>query len=70
MSYACGYIPHVLLERYEVRDGNVVSQYVECLGNMAVEGDELMTYLHTQESGSHRLTGVAYFRLMIIHFLK
>ena len=46
MRYACGYIPHVLLKKYEVRDGNIFAQYVECLGNMAVEGegDNLLAY--------------------------
>ena len=47
MRYACGYIPHVLLKKYEVRDAGVFSQYVECLGNMAVEGsegDDLLAY--------------------------
>ena len=46
MRYACGYIPHVLLKRYEVRDGNLFSQYVEYLGNMAIEGegDDLLAY--------------------------
>ena len=47
MRYACGYIPHVLLKKYEVRDAGVFSQYIECLGNMAVEGsegDDLLAY--------------------------
>ena len=37
MRYACGYISHVLLKKYEVRDGNIFAQYVVCLGNMAVQ---------------------------------
>ena len=46
MRYACGYVPHVLLKKYEIRDGSIFSQYVQCLGNMAVEGegDDLLTY--------------------------
>ena len=64
MRYACGYIPHVLLKKYEVRDGNIFAQYVECLGNMAVEGegDNLTSKWFTQ------VTEVAYFPLMITHF--
>ena len=46
MRYACGYTPRVLLKKYETRNGNVYSQYVHCLGNMAVEreGDDLLSY--------------------------
>ena len=46
MRYACGYVPHKLLKRYEARSGAVYSQYVQCLGDMAVEGegDEFATY--------------------------
>ena len=36
MQYACGYVPHKLLKRYESRRGPKVSRFVECLGNMAV----------------------------------
>ena len=46
MRYGCGYIPRVLQKKYETRDGNIYSQYVHCLGNMAVEGegDDLLSY--------------------------
>ena len=36
MQYACGYVPHKLLKRYESRRGAKVGRFVECLGNMAV----------------------------------
>ena len=36
MQYACGYVPHKLLKRYESRRGAKVRRFVECLGNMAV----------------------------------
>ena len=46
MRYACGYVPHSLLKRFQVRSGEKYSQFVECLGNMAVtgEGGDLMSY--------------------------
>ncbi len=39
MRYACGYVPHKLLKKYEKRSGE---KCLKCLGNMAVigEGDE------------------------------
>lgn len=37
MQYACGYVPHKLLKRYESRRGVNVRRFVDCLGNnMAV----------------------------------
>ena len=36
MQYACGYVPHKLLKRYESRRGVKVRRFVDCLGNMAV----------------------------------
>ena len=38
MRYACGCVPHSLLKKYETKCGNVYSQFVQCLGDMAVEG--------------------------------
>lgn len=35
MQYACGYVPHKLLKRYESRRGTKVRRFVEYLGNMA-----------------------------------
>ena len=40
MHYACGYVPRTLLKRYENEPGPVYSQYVQCLGDMAVEGED------------------------------
>ena len=40
MQYACGYVPHKLLKKYEKRSGNKYSQFVECLGGMAVLSEE------------------------------
>ena len=42
MRYACGYVPHKLLQKYENKSGDMYSQYVQCLGDMAVEGEEDM----------------------------
>ena len=45
MRYACSYVPCSLLKKYETKSGNVYSQFVQCLGDMAVEeGDDLLTY--------------------------
>ena len=39
MRYACGYVPHKLLKKFEKKsEGNYV-KFVECLGEMAVDGD-------------------------------
>lgn len=39
LRYACGYVPRMLLKKYEIRPGKTHSEYVQCLGDMAVEGD-------------------------------
>ena len=39
IRYACGYVAHKLLKRYEKKSGDVVQQYIICLGEMAVEGE-------------------------------
>lgn len=46
MRYACGYVPRSLLKKYESKSGEVYSQYVQCLGDMAVEGEgsDLLQY--------------------------
>lgn len=46
MRYACGYVPRSLLKKYETKCGDVYSQYVQCLGDMAVEGEgeDVLTY--------------------------
>ena len=46
MRYACGYVARALLKKYETRHGEAYSQYVQCLGDMAVEGegDDVLSY--------------------------
>ena len=46
MCYACGYVTRSILKMYEARSGEVASQYIQCLGEMAVqgEGDDLQEY--------------------------
>ena len=46
MRYACGYVPHALLKKYEMKCGEMYSEYVQCLGDMAIEGegDDVLTY--------------------------
>ncbi len=40
MHYVGGYVPHKLLKKYEKRSGTKYSQFIECLGNMAVVNEE------------------------------
>lgn len=49
MRYACGYVAHSLLKKYEKRAGEKFSQFVVCLGEMAVvgEGEDLLAYTRT-----------------------
>ena len=46
LRYACGYVARKLLKHYEKKRGDVVEQYVTCLGDMAVEGEgaDLLAY--------------------------
>ena len=39
LRYACGYVARVILKKYEKKSGEVASQYIQCLGDMAVEGE-------------------------------
>ena len=39
MRYACGFVPHKLLLRYEKRPGDKYKNFVACLGDMAVVGE-------------------------------
>ena len=39
MRYACGFVPHSLLKKYEAGRIKRSEQCIECLGNMAVAGD-------------------------------
>ena len=47
LRYVSGYVPHVLLKRYEKRTEEEVSPYLTCLGNMAVAGDESSIHNYT-----------------------
>ena len=63
MQHACGYVACSLLK---IKGGDIYSQYVQCLGDMAVEGEG--DNILTQGSGSIKLIDVAYSLLMITHF--
>ena len=39
LRYACGYIAHSLLKTFECKTGDKFSQYITCLGEMAVVGE-------------------------------
>ena len=66
MQYACGYVPHKLLKKYEMRRGQKAKCFVECLGNMAVVSDDSHdTSFHTQNHGFIKLTGVDYSHSMM-----
>ena len=39
LRYACGYVAHSLLKRFEKKVGEKFSQFVTCLGEMAVAGE-------------------------------
>ena len=40
LRYVSGYVPHVLLKKYEKEMEERVAPHLACLGNMAVAGDE------------------------------
>jgi len=46
LRYVGGYVARQLLKRYEKKPGEIYSQYVACLGEMAVEGegDDILSY--------------------------
>ena len=49
VQYVGGYVARTLLKRHEKKDGDVESQYIQCLGDMAVEfeegeGDDVLAY--------------------------
>ena len=46
LRYACGYIPHNLLKKFQRRSGTKYDQFVECLGEMAVCGDNDTDGIH------------------------
>ena len=48
MQYACGYVPRALLRKYEKRTGSKFNRFVECLGEMAVDGAESEFLMYTK----------------------
>ena len=40
IRYAAGYVPYKLLKKYEQQTSATAQYYVECLGNMAINGEE------------------------------
>ena len=48
LQYACGYVPHTLLKRFQKRCGRKYDQFIECLGEMAVQNkhddDDFLAY--------------------------
>jgi len=49
MRYAGGYVPHSLLKRYEKKTGRKHDQFIECLGDMAVESEHSDFLSYTKE---------------------
>ena len=50
MQYACGYVPHALLRRYEKRNDRKFDKFIECLGDMAVQSESASDVLgYTKE---------------------
>ncbi len=43
LQYVGGFIPYVLLKKFKP-DSTKYQQYIECLGEMAVDGDNLTVY--------------------------
>ena len=46
MRYVCGYVARSLLKKYEQKPGEIFSQYVTCLSEIAVEGEgeDILSY--------------------------
>ena len=47
LRYVSGYVPHVLLKKYEKKMEERATPYLVCLGNMAVAGDESSIHNYT-----------------------
>lgn len=56
IRYAAGYVPYKLMKKYEHQSSATAQYYVECLGNMAINGEEssLMEYTSKWISLSNR----------------
>ena len=70
MRYACGYVPHSLLKRYERMSCEAYSDYIQCLGDMSVEGEgeDLLAYTRKWFELVNR-GGLFPLKLMTIHSL-
>ncbi len=44
LRYACGYVAYSLLRKFKKREGAKYLQFVTCLGEMAVAGEEVVTF--------------------------
>ena len=50
LQYTCGYVPHALLKRYEKRSDRKCDEFIECLGEMAVQSESAIDILdYTKE---------------------
>ena len=56
VRYASGYIPFILMKKHEKNPSEASVSIIECLGSMAVNGDE--SDFSTQEAGWKRLIEV------------
>ena len=49
LQYVGGYVPHALLKRFEKLKGIQYEQFIECLGEMAVESEHTDVFDYTKE---------------------
>ena len=49
LRYVSGYVALKLMRKYEKEEGKKAMQFMECLSNMAVEGEESSFYNYTKE---------------------
>lgn len=49
VQYASGYVAMKVLKHYKTGKGTKDRQYVDCLSNMAVSGDDQSYYAYTKE---------------------
>ena len=69
MRYACDYVPHALLKKHEMKCGDKYLNFVQCLGDMAIEGEgsDALTYTakwleQVNRGGMYFLSATIYFR--------
>ena len=49
LQYVGGYVPHALLKKYDKLKGTKYEQFIECLGDMAVESEHTDIFEYTKE---------------------